>query len=147
MSELKNVQQYPQHVVGTVLSGQGPATGQQLVTEGGTKTFSRYSGTAGGDAVIHVGAGRLDYVQPHVGLSGVAIKFYDSAVAVSGGPIAASGHKILGVLPANTAGLGHVALVGPLPLKLGAVFTSGLCITGASGQDGVTVSYSTVISG
>src|SRR5690606_13375968 len=114
------------------------------------KLHTNYSGTAGGQTLIHTGAGRLDKAIPHVQASGVARIYYDSAVATSGGPFAASGHKILGIVPANTwAGGpgGGVFGAGPVGIIFNTGFTSGLCVTGASGQVGVSASYTPVVSG
>lgn len=139
----------PTIIAGTVLESGTPNTGQVQYTIGGTKTFTKFSGTAGGDANIVVGGGRLDAVLLHhsaiPGASGVAIVFYDSAVAVSGGPLATSGHKIVGAISPTSTISG--ALTPPQVLDLGFVFTSGLCHTSASGQPGFSVSYTPVISG
>lgn len=142
----------PTVIAGTVFESGTPNTGQIPYTLGGTRTFGRFSGTAGGDVNIWVGGGRLDTVLLHPATvatipaaSGVAPIFYDSAVAVSGGPINASGHKIVGVgLPATTV---SGAAIGGQVISLGIVFSSGLCVTGASGMAGFTACYTPTVSG
>lgn len=113
------------------------------VIDGGYLTFTRYSGTAGGHTAITSGTGRVNKIIPHTtALSGQAVLLYDSAVAVSGGPIAASGHIILGGIPASppTGASGTFAAAAPITLNV--PFFSGLCVQGASGQVGFTVVYS-----
>lgn len=149
----------PQIMAGTSLRSGDPNTGQILMTTGGGRAHTVYSGTAGGDANIVVGGGRVDkgilFHSIIPVLSGVPVILYDSAVATSGGPFAASGHKIVGILQhppvhgnSNVSGVfestRHLAAL----LDLGGIpFTSGLCHTGTSGQPGFTVSFTTVISG
>lgn len=142
----------------TTVSG-APNTGQVQYTQGGSRTYSSYSGTAGGDALIQSGAVRLDWVAlwppatAAVGpaASGLPFTFYDAAVAVSGGPLSTSGHKAVKISPvcdnlANSiifnSGLGLMGRVVPM----GVVFTSGLCFSSMSGQAGFTISYSPVAS-
>ncbi len=151
----RNPSARPTNIVGSVLMSGDPNTGQQLFTANGTKTFTQYSGTAGGDANIWVGAGRLNGVYTHPGLtqlalSGQFISFYDSATAVSGGPLATSGHKIIGgiglpqsLAPAASGDL----IVGGQYFPLGLVFTSGLCFQSRSGVNGWTADYTAVVSG
>lgn len=143
----------PTVVAGTNIESGTPNTGQVPYTIGGSRTFNKLSGTAGGDANIFVGGGRLDLGFQHgatvLALSGQAITFYDSAVAVSGGPLAASGHKVVGVLGFNQpqpAASGDVYQGGNVQ-NLGFVFTSGLCHNSRSGQLGFTVSYTIAVSG
>lgn len=140
----------PQIMAGTIFESGCPNTGQIPYTQGGCKTHTVHSGTAGGDANIHVGAGRLDRAVLFAGAatqaaSGKAITFYDSAVAVSGGPLAASGHKVLGTLQAANTNSGML-IYGEVR-DFGITFTSGLCHTGTSGNTGFTVSYTPVVSG
>lgn len=147
----RNPTKNPQITAGTVLESGTPNTGQVLGTHGGSKNHSVLSGTAGGDAAIHVGGGRLDKVCLHPSTipaaSGVAIVFYDAAVAVSGGPLSASGHKVVAAIKhpnnPNVSGL----IQTPTIHDAGFVFTSGLCHTGASGQVGFNASYTPVVSG
>lgn len=141
----------PTVTIGTVLSSGDPNTGQNLNTLGGTKNYSKFSGVVGPDVNIHVGGGRLDKVTMDwstiPAASGVVVKFYDSAVAVSGGPLATSGHKLVASVKhpnyPNVSGLIHT----PFTVDLGHVFTSGLCVTTASGQVGFACSYTPVVSG
>lgn len=142
------------YIAGTNLESGTPNTGQIMYTLGGAKTYTRFSGTVGPDTAIWVGAGRLDsiYLIPSADMaaSGKTILFYDSAVAASGGPIAASGHKVLGGIqiggtpqPANLSGLINYGGF----VQCGLPFNSGLIATTASGQVGVSVCFTTVISG
>ncbi len=145
----RNPTRSPTFIAGTVLESGTPNTGQQTFTDGGSRTFQKLSGTAGGDANIWVGAGRLDAALLHPELlaanpaaSGVTVLFYDSAAAVSGGPLT---NKIVGVLRSMETKSGQVQ--GGQVSKFGFVFTSGLCHTSASGMPGFTASYTPVISG
>jgi hypothetical protein len=76
--------------------------------------------------------------------------FYDSAVAVSGGPLATSGHKVVGVLAPTRelalTGISGAALRGGNVQQFGFVYTSGLCYSTRSGQAGFSVSYTPVMS-
>lgn len=115
---------------------------QQYTGRGGNQTYVNYSGTAGGDVAITSGDGRLLAVIPHTtALSGQAVLFYDSAVAVSGGPIAASGHKILGGIPASPPTGASGTFNPATPIVIDAPFFSGLCVTGKSGAVGFTAVY------
>lgn len=144
----------PTIMAGTVLGSGEPNTGQIPLTLGGSRNHTVFSGTAGGDANIWVGAGRLDAAffvdSALIALSGQPVVFYDSAVAVSGGPLAASGHKVIGVLAPSkefaTTGISGAALRGGDVRNFGFVFTSGLCHTGRSGGAGFSVSYTPVMS-
>lgn len=110
---------------------------------GGNQTFVRFSGTAGGDVAITSGTGRVNMIVPHTtALSGQAVLLYDSAVARSGGPAAASGHVILGGIPASPPTGASGTFAAALPIVLNVPFFSGLCVTGASGQVGFTVVFS-----
>ena len=131
-----------------------PNTGEFQWTQGGVQTASIPSGIIAGagltaapgavnngsDTMFFSGAGRLNKIIPAVALSGTAVVFYDGTGPLSGGPIYASGHKYLGVLPANTFN-GNVALQGPLPIEVGAPFFSGLCAGVRSGCAGFTVTW------
>jgi hypothetical protein len=61
---------------------------------------------------------------------------------VSGGPVAASGHDVVGIIPASppTGLSGTYVAAGSYQIDF--PFNSGLCISSRSGQPGVTVSYS-----
>lgn len=138
----------------TVMSGT-PNTGQILQTYGGTHTHTNFSGAAGGDTNIWVGAGRLDLAffvdSAMIALSGKAVTFYDAAAAVSGGPLATSGHKVVGVLAPSdemsATGISGAALRGGQIRQFGVPFWSGLCVTGTSGAAGFTACYTPVLSG
>jgi hypothetical protein len=142
----------PTIIAGTVLESGTPNTGQVMYSDGGNRLNSVFSGTAGGDANHWVGAGRLDSAFYHgqtvLALSGQFVTFYDAAAAVSGGPLATSGHKIVAVLGFGNFGnaSGNVYTGGDL-VKFGTVFTSGLCYASRSGQLGFSVCYTPVISG
>lgn len=145
----------PTIIAGTVLESGVPNTGQIPYTLGGTKTFTNFSGAVGPDINIHVGAGRLDAAffvdSALVALSGKAVTFYDSAVAASGGPIAASGHKVVGVLSPSdefsATGISGAALRGGKIRQFGMPYSSGLCHTTTSGAAGFAVCYTPVVSG
>ena len=145
----------PVILAGTTLMSGDANTGQQLFTQGGTRTHTIFSGTAGGDAAIFVGAGRLDAAFFHPGaqlaLSGQSVMFYDAASPYSGGPIPASGQtKVVGVLAtvaaSRPAASGDV-FQGGVVQQFGFAFTSGLCFQGRSGQFGWSASYTPVVSG
>lgn len=152
----------PLRMAGANINSGVPSTGEVKFTMGGDMTVTIYSGTAilsgglaaaytsvgaaagtGYDAVLFSGAGRLKDVQPHVQSSGVAVKFYDAGAVASGGPFSASGHKVLGTLPANTwtGGAGGIFGIGPQIYSFDVPFTSGLCVALASGQPGMTITF------
>lgn len=126
-----------------------------LQSDVGTKTGSIYSGqvapaltgTSGGvavgsDVLLQSGPGRLVGVLTHttyLSLSGVAINFYDAAAPVSGGPVAASGHRPVGVVPGAYGVSGQVA--GPIFQPFNIPFLNGLCVNSRSGQVGFTASW------
>jgi hypothetical protein len=129
---------------------------RQLETFGGLNTTCIYSGAVaptvistpgtvatGSDVLLFSGPGRFDGGFVHQNLtSGQAIFFYDGAAAVSGGPIAASGHIVLGVLnPAVSliSGAYNADRGGLIPF--GTQFNSGLCVASKSGQPGFTASW------
>lgn len=149
----RNPTKTPMLIAGTNLESGTPNTGQIPYTLGGSRTYTKYSGTAGGDVNIWVGGGRLDsiFVIPSAdaGLSGRALLFYDAAAAVSGGPIFLSGHKVVGgvqVPTGSTPVLSGTPNIGGV-VSVGVVFTSGLCHTGGSGGFGFSCSFTPVISG
>lgn len=142
----------PDIVAGTVLESGTPNTGQILQTLGGSHVAMRYSGVVGPDINLWVGGGRLDNAMLYslaapgtLAASGQPVIFYDSAVAVSGGPLSTSGHKVVGVLRAGNISSG-LTLYGEVR-QFGAVFTSGLCFTTRSGQGAWTASFTPAISG
>ncbi len=147
---------YPKVVAGTVLMSGSPNTGQCLVSFGGQKTVTIYSGVAP-DTQIQKGAGRLIRAQflpdpGTVAASGIVIRFYDANIPAVAGPVFLSGHKPLGVLqianPDNGAAWASGAVLAQAQAAVfNVVYTSGLCVTQLSGQPGFTVSYTPVISG
>jgi hypothetical protein len=133
----------------------------QKNTFGGFQTISIFSGGSSstlsgsaigaisGDLLLVSGPGRLDFIQPHQAVSGAGpTLFYDSAVAANGvtggGPVAASGHKVVGVLPANTwasaNASGAIGVIAP-PYQFSMPFQSGLCVALRSGSCGYTISW------
>lgn len=145
----------PTVLVGSTIESGVPNTGQSLWTLGGTRTHTVFSGTAGGDANIWVGGGRLDSFAftngNQLALSGQQVIFYDSAVAVSGGPLATSGHKHIGTLgvpmASKVAASGDVFIANGTVQTCGFVFTSGLCFQSRSGIMAWSASYTPVVSG
>lgn len=130
----------PCFVAGTPRASGDVQTGQIHMTQGGGRAHTIYSGLpASADLMVHQGAGRLDAIHPHMSQSGVGTIIYDGAVATSGGPFAASGHKILAVIPANF----HTPFLNSFPaiIPIGAPYQSGLIVAVKSGQIGVTLSY------
>ena len=104
--------------------------------------YPRYNGAGvinGSDALLLSGAGRLNSIIPILAVSGTATFIYDSPVATSGGPFSASGHIVIGAVPANTHGGLANALMGPI--EVDAPFFSGLCISFRSGMANVAITY------
>lgn len=157
----RNPTAVPQIVNGGTLESGTPSTGQVQFTFGGTRQYTRFSGVAP-DQQIQLGAGRLESAelltsQDQVA-SGIAIVFYDAAVAGAAGPVPGSGHKLLGMLiaaPGSEYPGGRVPYVSGMVLaeaglqirKFGTVYTSGLCISSISGNPGCLVNYTAVVSG
>lgn len=135
-----------------------PLPGQKqpdYTVRGGTQTSSIFSGAVapgiaacisgvtvvGSDVCLYSGAGRLNTLLIHQNmLSGnTAIFFYDSAVPVSGGPIALSGHKVVFAFPTGlTLASGNVQQQPSWPVSIDMPFQSGLCVNSRSGQPGFT---------
>ncbi len=129
-------------------------TGEINYTRGGARTFCVYSGAlllgsggsiplaaaTTGHALWYSGAGRLNVILPHQGVSGAAGFFYDSAVVARSGTATytESGYRVVGVVPANTFGLVGVTGGGPVPINCEVPFFSGLCGCFPSGMAGVT---------
>ncbi len=128
-----------------------------LTTVGGTQTGSILSGAVaptttgtvgafatGSDVMFFSGNGRLDggFLHQQVN-SGVAVVFYDGAAPVSGGPISASGHKVIGVLLGGGPQVSGFAsqFPGAGLVQFGVPFTSGLCVNSRSGQPGFTITF------
>ena len=136
-------------MLGANINSGAPATGELLVTRGGIATFTNYSGTAAGnDVAITTGAGRLNTILIHTLIaSGQSVFFYDSAVATSGGPFAASGHKIVGIIPTSWSGAFNVMSDWARPFVVDMPFTSGLVAATRSGTPGFSISYTPETSG
>jgi hypothetical protein len=103
------------------------------------------SGTinVGGDVLIASGPGRLNKFFPHLNVaSGLALIFYDSAVPASGGPFAASGHKIVWVSPPLAASAsGAQQQLPSWPADIDIPFQSGLVVHTTSGHPGFSVAW------
>ena len=139
-------------------------------TRGGFYSASVYSGAVapglncapgaaavGSDICFASGPGRLDTVVLWVdkAASGqqVGLTFYDAAAPVSGGPIYASGHRILANIPSfmpQVVGAGLAVASGVesnfypafgTTISIDSVFQSGLCFNSRSGQPGFTVTW------
>lgn len=144
----------PLRMAGACVNSGNVNTGEVPVNRGGAQTFCVLSGAlllgsggsiplAGGTtghALWFSGAGRLNTILPHQGVSGAAGFFYDSATIARSGvaTIGESGYRIVGVVPANTFGLVGVTGGGPLPIATDIPFFSGLCGSFPSGMAGVT---------
>ncbi len=145
----------PTIMAGTNIISGTPNTGQILTSPGGASvTFTNYSGAVGPDVVIAVGQGRLDSAFFHdsliLALSGQAVTFYDASVAVSGGPLAASNHRVVGVLAPQATqaptGVSGAFLRGGNVMQFGMPFLSGLVHTTRSGAAGFSVGYTMCVS-
>lgn len=140
-------------------------------TTGGFNSATIYSGSAtpaltaapgavavGSDVLLFSGTGRLDTVLVHqhtaAFVSGLLpVVFYDAHAPVAGGPIYASGHKLLAYIPFiqnittasffGTSGVvPNYAITWGTPVQVGAPFFSGLCCASIrSGQPGFTVTW------
>ena len=139
-------------------------------TEGGFFSATIFSGAVvpglggapgavavGPDVLLMSGPGRLDTFTPFLGTlhSGtvLSVTFYDSSIPVSGGPIPASGHKMLWSSPVYLAPLsggggllssGQASVITNLgnPWLIMQPFQSGLCVNCRSGQGGYSVGWS-----
>lgn len=161
----------PLRFAGANLNPNNVNTGELPTIRGGQQAFTVYSGinflsglaagvptgigTAGGgfDFVAVSGAGRLNsymiansFLSGNTLASGAQVTFYDSAVATSGGPFPASGHKIIGVLgvvpSVSSGGLGiSPGLAIGVPANIDWPFQSGLCIANKSGVPTFSVSW------
>lgn len=124
-------------------------------TMGGYKTAAIYSGQVapaltgvtggvanGSDVLIWSGQGRLDSVVLHQFFnSGTVLTFYDGIPAISGGPLAASGHIPLFAFPGNGIVQSGTMGVGWGAIPVGTPFFKGLCVNSRSGQPGFTVTF------
>lgn len=151
----RNPTNSPVIMAGTNIISGTPNTGQILTSPGGaSQTYTNYSGTVGPDLLITAGQGRLDcafFLDTLIlALSGQPVTFYDSAVAASGGPIAASGHKVVGVLAPQATqaptGVSGAFLRGGNIQSFGMPFTSGLVATTRSGAAGFSAGYTLATS-
>lgn len=159
----------PTRVAGGNYNSGAPYTGEQTLTLGGDFKATIWSGmvsgvslagapgavcgvnTAGGaDVLFFSGAGRLKDVlvfNTYAGIvSGGPVVFYDSPTPTSGGPFAASGHKIIGIIPAGLGfgpggSSGFAQVVNGQVLAFDMPFNSGLCANLKSGAPGFTVTY------
>lgn len=139
-------------------------TGEVQFVRGGGRAVSIFSGALfsgtvittppgsvpvnnAGDILLYSGGGRLNNLLQHVQMaSGLAVTFYDAAVAVSGGPIPASGHKLIGIIPPTYPGGAAFSGILPVmytgtPVNVDMPFQSGLCAHMASGSPGFTASF------
>ncbi len=117
---------------------------------GGTKTYTRYSGTAGGGALIWSGTGRLNTVFLHrEDTSGLKTNFVDVGAFVSGltGFAGASGMNIVGTAPYtfnNAQWSGHpidTAFGALTPIRYDIPFFSGLAFSDSSGTNPWTATF------
>ena len=156
--------------VGATVNSGAVNTGEQRQTYGGGQVSTIYSGMVSGvsilgavgaiantvaqgaDLMLWSGPGRLKDVLILQGVvSGQQTTFYDGALATSGGPFVASGHRILGIIPAGTAtfpgvfgllGSGLPTVLAGQVLSYDMPFHSGLIVNMKSGGQGMTVSFS-----
>ncbi len=139
----------PCYIGGTIQSSGDVSTAEVRFTYGGGRAYTQWSGSAAdNDLLIFSGAGRLNSLLQITQLvSGQAVVFYDSAIATSGGPFAASGHKIVGIIPSTfPGGAWSGNLIVPwtgTPVVVAMPFQSGLCVATRSGTPGFTASYTT----
>lgn len=146
----------PLRMAGANMTSGSPNTGEMSWTQGGAQVVSQsgmFSGNPdGGITIVGSGqAGRLNMVVIHNlpgtlwAQSGIKIDFWDggaSPALTSGGPFAASGHKLIATYNAPTGLSGQPsAAVGVQP-PLGMPFTNGLFARAGSGAPGFSVSYS-----
>lgn len=146
-----------------------PSAGDQRIAQkntfGGFKSATIFSGqvapsllscqsgtfAVGSDIMFQSGAGRLDYIMTLASVqSGLPITFYDAPAPVSGGPIPASGHRVVGTFPGTFNVNGGVVASGLLdgtlpaagvPMQCSMVFLNGLCCNSRSGQPGFTINW------
>lgn len=152
----------PLRTVGGNLYSGGPNTGELTYARAGAITACIWSGalapsltgcpagavTSGGHTQLWSGAGRLNTIIPHALLtSGQSVTFYDAgAITVSG--VSVSGQRFIGLIPV-TMRAPLVALSGNQTLSVAwqdqisvdMPFSSGLCVSAASGAPGFTVSF------
>lgn len=157
----------PLRLAGANVNSGQPNTGELPFIRGGMACASIFSGTAnlsgviptcttafgvpdsagGYDLKLVSGAGRLNSVLAFNSIqSGQTVTFYDGAVATSGGPFSASGHKIIGVMPSvfqqgGASGFNQQIIFTGQPFNVDFPFTSGLIVAQKSGQGGFSVTY------
>jgi hypothetical protein len=155
----------PVRFAGACVNSGNVNTGEQNQTYGGGQSATIFSGMVSGvnllaapfaipntpaqgaDVQFVSGGGRLKDILINGLASGQACVFYDAALATSGGPFVASGHKVLGVIPAGTvvgAVFGNPQGITAVPgqvIALDMPFNSGLCCNLRSGIPGFTVSW------
>ena len=140
--------------------------GEVAHTRGGFQTATIWSGAlnpnltgaptgavaSGGNSQLWSGAGRLHTILPHSLLtSGQPVYFYDAgAITVSG--VSVSGQKIIGIIPnsmraplAVISGQVQTTVAWEDQIVLDMPFTSGLCVSAASGAPGFTCSFTTEV--
>jgi hypothetical protein len=140
----------PHFFAGTPRSSGDVFTGEVAMTRGGGQIVCRsgmYSGNPDGGIILVSGTGgRLCSVVLHGSpgniwaQSGIPVAFYDSApVFISGGPIPASGHRLIGLVNTPVGHSGQIAGMGQSALDM--PFSSGLIARAASGAPGFTISF------
>ena len=152
----------PLRMAGANLSSGTPDTGEVHMTRGGKQTAVIWSGAlnpnltgaptgavaSGNNAQLWSGGGRLHTVMPHQFLnSGQPVFFYDAgAITVSG--VSISGQKLIGIIPnsmraplAVISGQVQSTVAWQDQIVLDMPFTSGLCVSAASGAPGFTCSF------
>lgn len=162
---MANATRIPLRLAGAVVNSGNVNTGEQNQTYGGGQSATIYSGMVSGVSLLGApfaipntpaqgadvqfvsGAGRLKDILINGLASGQTCIFYDAPVATSGGPFVASGHKILGQIPAGGA-IGAVfgnpqglSVVPGQVIALDVPFNSGLCCNLKSGIPGFTVTW------
>ena len=140
------ISKYTMNVLGGNVNSGNMATGEVLVTQGGTQKAAFLSGgtqaaittyapgaVAAGQAVLlQSGAGRLKAVQYLSQSSGAAPTFFDAAGVVSGTGSWGSGFPMLTVF-GNSIGVSGIFNNGPTPIQCDIPFSSGLCVNVVSG--------------
>ncbi len=136
----------PCFVAGTPLASGSLQDGAVYTTTGGGRAYTALSGVTA-DTLIFSGAGRLNAISVLNNIvSGQQVIFYDAAVATSGGPFAASGHKVVGTIPPvwhpAASGVINPAAAPGFVNNVNFPFQSGLCVANrASGTAGWSVAF------
>lgn len=140
----------PLRMAGANINSGNVNTGEVAFTRGGAQVVQlsgMWSGNPDGGVLVYSGAGRLNQVILGLGLSGtntmslsgVPLFFWDGVIGASGGPFAASGHKLLAVFNGPGGVSGQIPLGGG-PILVDLPFQSGLIARGSSGAPGFAVS-------